>query len=115
MTLTIEETKEIAEGLYPSRQIKLSYSKVLFVTDKLAPIFPMTASDWHLFDPLRDADNHKVLMALVELCNESDFTTVNSKHEFSCHGCGSVPAFWFREFNNESIARAYLAVLRGKQ
>ena len=104
MTLSTEDIKEIAKGLYPDQWEE-------FKDDKGKPYIVVGNNE---FNPLGDADCMRVLRALKERCVKqgSIRISINCSGEFIVHNLKRGLPNNLGEFNNESICRAFLAVKR---
>ena len=108
--LTADEVKEIAEvcglGL-----VKPMYGL------RLIHRFDKEMNRHCIFDPIdNDADSHKVLMTLKNICSEESHRIEVGEEFYIVRYIESIGRriFYNEDFNNYSIARALLAVLKIK-
>ena len=107
--LTTDEIKELAEAC--GLKVHEACKGYAWIIDEDNSIY--------LFDPIdNDVDNHKVLMALVELCKVKilhlEIRPSFAMHKLRITSPMEDEVYGFDEFSNESIARALLAVLKIK-
>jgi len=109
--LTTDELKEIANNIFPLNSEEYTATDLSQVQSDFDIFFDRIGAEQ--FDPINnDADCMKVLRALTELCKEKHLDLeICRTFQVSSYYQGDI--FQANEFNNESICRAYLQVLRG--
>lgn len=105
-TLSTDEAKEIADGLGKCYLYESATCEGIGVYREENG-FP------HRFDPLSDADSMKVLKALQKLVEQKRYQMEIGEEFYiwEFQSTSKFAVFFNDEFNNESICRAYLAVL----
>ena len=106
--LTTEQVKKIAKymELIPTDYIDYSFW-----------ILNDNGGKSHVFNPRNDTDNHKVFKALVDECKKREWQIIITVKGFSVEdvrGPIGLEYYGNKEFNNESICLAYLAVMESK-
>ena len=110
--LTTDEVKQLAEAC------GLGLVKPMYDL-QLMHCFDEEMNRYCIFDPINnDADNHKVFMAFIELCKVKSLH-LEIRPSFAMHKLRITSTMEdevssFDEFNNHSIARALLTVLKIK-
>jgi len=110
--LIIEQVKQIAEHMgHTVDGYKTEFKSNMGIVQVWISMPELEA---RIFDPLEDFDNHNVFKALVDECKKREWHVLINKNGFAVenpNGPCVVEYYGNKEFNNESICLAYLAVM----